>query len=961
MRKFFLSTAALCLITACGDNTQQTKAPVEIPKFEKFMSGGVYKSAKDNRDYAFRQLDNGLKIIVVSDPDADKAAASLDVHIGHMADPADREGLTHFLEHMLFLGTEKYPEVGEYQKFISKHGGSNNAGTGQEHTSYYFQIDNVQLEPALDRFSRFFIDPLFDPEYVEKERNAVESEYSLKVKEDARRYREAVKQTANQAHPATQFSVGNLTTLSDTDSSTILEDVKAHYDKYYSSDIMTLAVLGNYSTDQLMDWAVSKFSDVPSKGDRRNMDRPEPFLEDQKGVKIMINTLEEKRTLSLNFALPPRTEHYSAKPVSFISGLLGHEGEGTLYNVLKKKNYLKSLSSFTWGPDDHTLLRVYFELTDEGYENIDEITDYFFSYVEKIRREGVDKSMYVEKASLADQSFEYRVKSRVSSYVGGITHNLQYYPPEYALDIGRVYEDFNPELIRSFLTYINPEDVRMVISTPDFDSEQKEERYDVAYGVEPLDPQKIENWKSFKAIDKIALPKPNPFIAEDLSAINANAITRPEKVVDKPGLEFWYVNENEFDLPKSNLSLSIFPKLGYQSPEHMMAQSLHRKIVWDLLDSESYPASQAGLFVGVSGGADQYSIGVQGFNDKIDLFLQTVLDKFDPEQVSEDVFQRVKKNQIQEISNEAFSRPISQIFSEFSTEINKNGLDNEERLAVLNSMDLAEFKTLISEILSEVEISAIYNGNVSKKAALDISKIVEREFEGRLKAGVRQHMRQIELPESDVDLIRQYEIDHADSTIVWAFQSDDTSIETRAKGRLLQQIMRPRFYKSLRTDQQYGYVVGMFNSAPDQRTYTGFYIQSPKAHPSVLKSKIREFLVGEIEYLSNMTKEDFAGQVEGLLSNINKKYDNVYVKGNSLSSELYNENYEFDTREDLTAAVKALSVDDILEYLQTELLSAERRSFVIWNIGNAHKDLEDYDPARHDLCQTKHCITSRFD
>ena len=124
--------------------------------------------------------------------------------------------------------------MGEYGKFISKHGGSNNAGTGQEHTSYFFSIDNAQLEPALDRFSRFFVDPLSDPEFVEKERNAVESEYSLKVKEYVRRYREAVKQTVNKDHPMSQFSVGNLETLSDTDESTILDDVKAHYKTLHS-------------------------------------------------------------------------------------------------------------------------------------------------------------------------------------------------------------------------------------------------------------------------------------------------------------------------------------------------------------------------------------------------------------------------------------------------------------------------------------------------------------------------------------------------------------------------------------------------------------------------------------------------------------------------------------------------------------------------------------------------------
>ena len=70
----------------------------------------VERSPADTRDYRAVMLDNGLGALVVSDPDADKAAAALDVNVGSGSDPEGRPGLAHFLEHMLFLGTGKYPD-----------------------------------------------------------------------------------------------------------------------------------------------------------------------------------------------------------------------------------------------------------------------------------------------------------------------------------------------------------------------------------------------------------------------------------------------------------------------------------------------------------------------------------------------------------------------------------------------------------------------------------------------------------------------------------------------------------------------------------------------------------------------------------------------------------------------------------------------------------------------------------
>lgn len=69
--------------------------------------------------------------------------------VGHLMDPWNLPGLAHFCEHMLFLGTDKYPSENEYSKFISSHGGITNAYTATDHTNYHFDIAPEHLHVGL--------------------------------------------------------------------------------------------------------------------------------------------------------------------------------------------------------------------------------------------------------------------------------------------------------------------------------------------------------------------------------------------------------------------------------------------------------------------------------------------------------------------------------------------------------------------------------------------------------------------------------------------------------------------------------------------------------------------------------------------------------------------------------------------------------------------------------------------
>ena len=94
----------------------------------------------------------------------------------HVIDPEDMPGLAHFLEHMLFLGTETYPTENAYSSYLNAHGGHSNAYTDQEDTVYYFDVLNQGFDEALNMFSSFFTCPLFTESATARETNAVDSE-----------------------------------------------------------------------------------------------------------------------------------------------------------------------------------------------------------------------------------------------------------------------------------------------------------------------------------------------------------------------------------------------------------------------------------------------------------------------------------------------------------------------------------------------------------------------------------------------------------------------------------------------------------------------------------------------------------------------------------------------------------------------------------------------------------------
>ena len=207
----------------------------------------VNKSPNDDREYQYLLLDNKLKMVLISDPEAEKSAASFAVFRGSLHDPDNRQGLAHFFEHMLFIGTEKYPEPDSFQNFINANGGATNAYTASDHTNYFFDIKNSAFKEGLDRFAHFFINPLLSDEYVDREKNAVHSEYQMQKKEDSWRQFMTSKLAMNPEYAGSKFSIGSLDTLS----GDVKEELKSFQMEQYSADQMGVVVLSNESIAEM--------------------------------------------------------------------------------------------------------------------------------------------------------------------------------------------------------------------------------------------------------------------------------------------------------------------------------------------------------------------------------------------------------------------------------------------------------------------------------------------------------------------------------------------------------------------------------------------------------------------------------------------------------------------------------------------------------------------------------------
>ncbi|KAJ2466915.1 metalloprotease [Coemansia sp. RSA 2337] len=548
----------------------------------KEYTGPMEKSASDTNDYRLIRLPNNLVVMCVQDTETETAAATLSVDVGSNMDPVELQGLAHFLEHMLFMGTEKYPDEEEYRTFISEHSGETNAWTEYSSTSFYFGIANNAFEEALDRFSSFFTSSLFKKDCIDRELCAVDSEFKGLESSEYWRLHQIECKLFSSGHPYSKFKIGNIKTLQQGAKDHGLdlhEELLKFYNKYYSSDIMKLVVYGNHTLDQLVEWAASKFSNVKSRGDSVQRIVDHPVSAEFLGKAVYYETVNDTHTMSIYFPVPDVKAMYRSDPFNYIFHLISHKGHGSITAHLKKKGWATGLSVFTSIGENKGLneFNIAISATPEGLDRYEDILRVVFAYVQMLVSSGPQEWIQQDVSSMMKIDFNNEDKIDAIPWVTNyayLIHN-EYVAPEHILSKDKAYEMFDFDTILHCLSFISPDNFRVFIGAlkhKSVDCSEIEPYFGAAYHVDSLSADLLgELARDDINVDGLSLPEKNAFIPDDLFIKNPNmlgtaVVLRPTLLRLNDSFELWFKQDDQFNTPKGSIYLCI--KLSMHMAEY---------------------------------------------------------------------------------------------------------------------------------------------------------------------------------------------------------------------------------------------------------------------------------------------------------------------------------------------------------------------------------------------------------
>jgi insulysin len=896
----------------------------------------VVKSPIDARSYAFVELDNGIRALLISDPDTDMAAASLAVHVGHYADPPDRQGLAHFLEHMLFMGTDRYPDVDGYRKFVKAHGGSTNASTSAEETTYHFEIEHDALKPAFDQFARFFVAPLLDPIYVERERNAVNAEYTLKIQDNGRRARQVRKATTNPEHPESKFSVGNLETLGDREGDLVYEDLRALYAAEYRPDRMTVSILGREPVETLREWVVTGLGEV--KGSPADASpRPPPFRPDQLGVRIDVVSLDERRELELQIPVPPEQPLWPNRPHSYVMTLLGHEGDGTLFARLKEAGWIERLAAgITDSADDYDLLSIDIRLTEGGFAHIDEIVAACFHTIRTIEASGVEAFRHDELRTIAELGFRFVEEAQPADAVRGAVYALREYPPQHVLDYWAVYGEFEPDLVHTTLAAIRPDNLRLVVTAPELETDQKEPLYDVPYAIRPLTEAEKMLYVAGTSFD-ITLPAPNPYLPESTDLVAGGEDPKlPVKIsAEAAPLEVWHLHDTEFGAPRAYGGLQVWSLLPRKDQKALILAALYERVQNDALQSFRYPLDLAGLGFGVSVDDRGMYLRFWGFDEGQERMLRDLCARLTTFEVDPERFDLERDELVRRWKNLKRERPLSQTWWAAGEALDPFGFDRQAAIPIAEALTAADLQAFVTSFWASATTGQLLvHGNQTADEALAMATLIEDTLLNGKGTSARPVATVRRFPKSG-DVVRDVTIDHDDSTLLVLYQGEGADAPTRAKWVLLGQLLETPFFTELRTQQQLGYSVSAGFRRWDVVPGLQLSIQSAVHGPATLLERVDTFLASETGDIAAMTDEDFATIRSGLVAGLLEDDTQLYRRTERFMSNLNDGITTFDWREQVAAEVEKLDRATMAAFA-AQVLEPGTGRLIVRSVGRKH-------------------------
>lgn len=884
----------------------------------------ILQSPNDPRQYRHLVLANGLTVLLVQQADSEKSAAALTVNVGHFDDPIEREGLAHFLEHMLFLGSAAYPQAGELQQFISEHGGSHNAWTGTEHSQFYFDLEQQYFADGLSRFAAMFTAPLFSSDYVEKERQAIEAEFSLKLKDDSRRIYQVHKESINPAHPFAKFSVGNAQTLADQPQESLQQAVKRFFDSQYSAQRMSLCLVGPQSLAELQQLATRYFSAIKGDVAAKSPLQVPLYLSEHQGLQLNIRPHKSSQRLVVSFALPDIQPWYRYKIVSFLAHLLGDEGPGSLLAVLKAQGLVNQLSA-GGGIDgsnykDFTLA---FELTQLGRQQYQQVVQAVFAKLQLLKQSAFPEQLFKERQKLLQWAYQFYEPATALQTAMDLSLNLQHYPLQ---DV--IFGDYRMEppplaLYQQLLSYFNANNLRLMLIADDVTTDRQARWYHTPYQLQAIDQSLLAALAQTKLLDSIQLPDTNPYLQADLTLLtSADHLDKPELFFTDPGLSLWYKADTDFHSPKGHIFIQLSLPNSCQTLQQQAASRLWVELLLDRFNQQLYAATTAGLNYFLHVHRQGLSLQTNGLSANqlrlvADLLAQLPDPEFCPQRFTE-----LKQQLCRHWLNSSKNKPVATLFSTLSAVLQPQNPEPVQLAVALDALSYADFQQFRQQVWQDLHLEALLLGNWSRVDALALQRLLQSWQWQQGAIGQALRSQQCLIRDLGPVWLENPPDSPSDHALVIYLPAREKSPAMMALFMLANHILSPRYFHQLRTEQQLGYLVGTGYVPVNTLPGMAFYIQSPNQPAGALYQATVAFFRHFISELNQLDDSDFQSLKQGLAAQLAERDISLSARAKRYWLALSQGDYSFDLTQQILNALHDIDRLRFQDFLK-QLLAAE--------------------------------------
>lgn len=888
-------------------------------------------------EFSSLSLPNKLDVLLVSDARFKKSSAAMAVAVGSLEDPETAQGMAHYLEHMLFLGTKEFPKSDEYSTYMETHGGWDNAYTSDEVTNYMFEVDNGAIEGALERFSRFFVSPLFDGNYLEREKNAVHSEFEKNIKQDSWREDRYVNTLAKKNHPYSKFSTGSLKTLG----AVTREDVIQFYRKYYSANNMKLVIMSALPMEQVLLMAQKYFSDVPNF----NVAKPKYadffFDFDQRERLHFIKSINDVDEMTLLFNIPDEAPYWKTKPLSVIAKLIGDEGPGSLLSYLKSEGLALELSASdafwrTFG--------VNITLTPKGRKEYQKVLLAFEKYLQLIQKNLYPEYIYKDESAIRKMALDNLEPSSSGQRAASFAKSLIDHPADDFLTQKYLITEYSEKDFKTFLQWIDLKKAHVLVLSKNEKTNKKEDIFGVEYSRAEL---KLES-SNMALSTNFRYPEANKYIPTDFSLVLSDAKRlEPQKKDLKPGGTLFVRTDTELGLAKASIKIKIQSAIEV-NPRNAALLSLYLQGKEEEMREWSYPISEAGAQFQISGGEspDEVILGLSGYSQRLQtIFKDGIKDeksgrRLNQVLISEKLFEDIKQRLKKDFLNIDEAVAVQRLGLESRYFLTAPSLRWKDILKTLDELKLKDVQAFAKTFFEKTSIKAIGYGNIQVDAVelmikdlytalgsepLSMDTIRDKQVMYRLVPSGQTFSTPITGRNNNHAMLTYYNL------APW-------TVENHAAILVVGQLLSQPYFSELRTNQQLGYVARA--GGVHQLGFVGLssMIQSPKVRSLDLQKKSHQFLVSFFQEKIKTLNDD---ELKPIIKSLQNELLMTPTTLGEREGEFYQAAIKYDgrftIRQEIAKAVAALDAAQVKAFIEEHFLkkSPSQHSLYYYGLGVA--------------------------